>query len=104
MCLAGDDDEVVCCIQRGFALYVIWIIGAVTDVKKAAFVDAAIGFAKSEYHVLVSKLCSEGEAVLGGEGTVIRVSFGRGDLFYDSFGFKWGSVDKFFYHVILLVK
>lgn len=103
MCLAGDDDEVVCCIQRGFALYVVWIIGAVTDVKKAAFVDTAVGFAKSEYHVIVSKLCGEGKAVLGGEGTVIRVSFGRGDLFYNGFGFKWGSVDKFFYHVILLV-
>ena len=103
VCLAGDDDEVVCCIQRGFALYVVWIISAVTDVKKAAFVDTAVGFAKSEYHVIVSKFCGEGEAVLGGEGTVIRVSFRRGDLFYNGFGFKWGSVDKFFYHVILLV-
>ena len=64
-----------------FALYVVWIISAVTDVKKAAFVDTAVGFAKSEYHVIVSKLCGEGKAVLGGEGTVIRVSFGRGDLF-----------------------
>ena len=104
VCLAGDDDEVVCCIQRGFALYVIRIIGAVTDVKKAAFVDTAVGFTKSEYHVIVSKFGGEGEAVLGGEGTIIRVSFGSRDLFYNSFGLKWGSVDKFFYHVILLIK
>ena len=104
VCLAGDDDEVVCCIQRGFALYVIRIIGAVTDVKKAAFVDAAVGFTKSEYHVIVSKFGGEGEAVLGGEGTIIRVSFGSRDLFYNSFGLKWGSVDKFFNHVILLIK
>ena len=61
-----------------------------SDVKKTAFVDAAVGFAKSEYHVLVSKLCSEGEAVLGGEGTVIRVSFGRGGSLLRQLRFQMG--------------
>ncbi len=94
----------LCAAYRGFALYVVWIISAVTDVKKAAFVDPRLASPSPNTMSSSVKFCGEGEAVLGGEGTVNRVSFGRGDLFYNSFGFKWGSVDKFFYHVILLVK
>lgn len=94
----------LCAAYRGFALYVVWIISAVTDVKKAAFVDTAVGFAKSEYHVIVSKFCGEGEAVLGGEryrnpGFLRK----RGSLL-QQLRFQMGFRRQIFYHVILLVK